>query len=79
MKYITCASITKEKPLLNRDYINKVAAAPFTYWIQDKSIINICSNVPHGRAAHTGEPRTFAKTTPKSTLLWPVTAYFSPV
>jgi hypothetical protein len=35
-------------------------------------------NVPHGRAAHTGEPRTFAKTTPKSTLLWPVTAHFSP-
>lgn len=36
------------------------------------------ANVPHGRAAHTGEPRTFAKTTPKSTLLWPVTAHFSP-
>ena len=27
----------------------------------------------------TGERRAFAKTTPKSTLLWPVTAYFSPV
>jgi hypothetical protein len=37
------------------------------------------NNVPHGRVAHTGEPPTFAKTTPKPTLLWPVTAYFSPV
>jgi hypothetical protein len=44
-------------------------------------LINLVNyaNVPYGRVAHTGEPPTFAKTTLKLTLLWPVIAYFSPI